>query len=89
MEQKLVQKSTVYVHTYLPGAGADPGFHQHTIFLKNCMKLRKFWPVGGDASLDPPLGRYGVLFLKHEIENNFVLAGDWGERGMRVRWGQI
>ena len=43
-------------------AGADPGFpvggganppgcgRQHTIlpnYLENCMKLRKFWPVGG------------------------------------------
>ena len=68
MEQKLVQKSTVFVHTYLLEAGADPGFpvggaptlqegHQHTIFLKNCMKLRKFWFMrgGGGTPLDPPL----------------------------------
>ena len=57
-------------------AGADPGFpvgggadpqgsgRQHTIlsnFPKNCMKLRKFWAVGGGgrepgaSPLNPPL----------------------------------
>ena len=51
-----------------PQSGADPGFpvggganplggRQHTIlsnFLKNCMKSRKFWTVGGRAPGAPP-----------------------------------
>ena len=55
-------------HT-LPPAVADPGFprggganslggRQHTIlpyFPKNCMKLKEFEPLGGRASLAPPL----------------------------------
>ena len=53
--------------------GADPGFHvggganplgeaptyDYPNFAKNCMKLRKFWAVGGGARrgcpLNPPL----------------------------------
>ena len=47
-------------------------------FSEKLHEIEKILARRGDASLDPPLGRYGVLFLKHEIENNFVLAGDWG-----------
>ena len=45
------------------GTNHPGGDHQYTNlpdFLKNCMKLRKFWSIGGvcagDAPLDPPLG---------------------------------
>ena len=48
------------------GGGANPlGGRQHMIlpnFAKNCMKLRKFWAVGGGGArrgappLNPPLG---------------------------------
>ena len=41
------------------GGGANPlGGRQHMIlpnFAKNCMKLRKFWAVGGAPPLNPPL----------------------------------
>ena len=40
------------------GGGTDPrGGRQHMIlsnFLKNCMKSRKFWAVGGRAPGAPP-----------------------------------
>ena len=40
------------------GGGTDPpGGRQHTIlsnFPKNCMKLRKFWAVGGMRTGAPP-----------------------------------
>ena len=73
----------------LAGAGADPGFPvggganppggtPTYDFSEKLHEIEKILARRGDASLDPPLGRYGVLFLKHEIENNFVLAGDWG-----------
>ena len=60
----------------LKPTGADPGFPvggvadplggcQHTIlsnFLKNCMKSRNFWAVGGlharGAPLNPPLTKF-------------------------------
>ena len=45
----------------IPGrSGCQPlGGYQHTNlpdFPKNCMKLRKFWSVGGRAPREPPLG---------------------------------
>ena len=40
------------------GGGANPpGGYQHMIlpnFVKNCMKLRKFWAAGGPAQGMPP-----------------------------------
>ena len=46
--------SHVSVHPSLadPG-GPSRGRHQHTDFLKNCIKLRKFWSVGGHPQCPP------------------------------------
>ena len=40
------------------GGGASPGGAQHMImqnFEKNCMKLRKFWALGGGPHLNPTM----------------------------------
>ena len=48
---------------HVGGGAKPPGGRQHMIlpkFAKNCMKLRKFWAVGGGgarAPLNPPLER--------------------------------
>ena len=61
--------------TFIPMAGADPGFlvgeganpageganiKNCQIFPRNCMKLRKLWSVGGDTPLDPPLNSFNI-----------------------------
>ena len=38
-------------------------------FLKNCMKLRKFWSVGGGAPLDPSLV---PIFVSISYSSNFL-----------------
>ena len=45
----------------LPGGGADPpgggaNIQICQVFPKNCMKLRKFWSVGGGAPLGSATG---------------------------------
>ena len=58
------------------GRQPSGGRSQHTNFPKNCMKLRKFWSVGGGAPgvppLDPPL--YSASSSPSTIINNQSFA---------------
>ena len=66
---------------FLVGGGANPprgGANTQIcqIFPKNCMKLRKFWSVGGGARqghprLDPPLSIVNCVCVDDWITNHY------------------
>ena len=70
------------------GGGANPpeGGRQHTNFPdfpKNCMKLRKFWSVGGLAGV--PLG-YATVLVQQKL---FIEIHTYKVKGLAIMLGRL
>ena len=57
-----------------PGGGTNIQICQ--IFPKKCMKLRKFWSVGGHMLGAPPLDQpsFVIFFCNITLVNNFLIS---------------